>query len=110
MKRFVQALDLREAPGVVDAYVEHHARVWPEVEASLRRIGIERMDIYLLGRRLVMVMDTVDTFDPDAAFVTHLADPKCREWEELMKTFQQRVPGARDREWWAEMIQVYQLR
>jgi L-rhamnose mutarotase len=110
MKRFVQALDLKDDPGVVDAYVAHHARVWPDVEQSLRRIGIERMDIYLIGRRLVMVMDTGDGFDRGTAFAAHLADPKCLEWEALMQTFQQRVPGAREGEWWADMIQVYQLR
>ena len=109
MKRFVRALDLKDDPGVIDAYVAHHARVWPEVEQSLRRIGIERMDIYRLGRRLVMVMETVDGFDGETAFATHLANPKCREWEDLMKTFQQRVPGAPAREWWTEMIQVYHL-
>lgn len=110
MRRFVQALDLKDAPGVVDAYVAHHQRVWPEVEQSLRRIGIERIDIYRIGHRLVMVMDTADDFDRDTAFAAHLANPKCREWEELMKTFQEKVPGAGAGEWWAEMIQVYQLR
>ena len=109
MKRFVRALDLRDGPGVLDTYLAHHRAVWPEVEASLTRIGIRRLEIYLLGRRLVMVMETADDFDGAAAFAAHLADPKCREWEELMMTFQQRAPGAAAGEWWADMKEVYRL-
>ena len=109
MKRFVRALDLRDGPDVVETYVAHHRAVWPQVEASLRRIGIRGLEIYLLGRRLVMVMETDDGFDPERAFAPHMADPTCREWEELMKTFQQRAPGAGPDEWWADMKEVYRL-
>ena len=109
MTRVVQALDLKDGPGVVEAYLAHHRAVWPEVEASLRRIGIRRLDIYRLERRLVMVMETDDDFDGTAAFGRHMADPRCREWEELMKTFQEKVPGAAPDEWWAEMEPVYHL-
>ncbi len=109
MKRFVRALDLKDGPGMVEAYVGHHRAVWPEVEASLKAIGIRAMDIYLLGRRLVMVMDTEDDFDGARAFAEHLAQPTCREWETLMQTFQSRAPGARPEEWWADMTPVYHL-
>ena len=109
MKRVVRALDLKDEPGVVEAYVAHHRAVWPEVERSLRRIGVRAMDIYLAGHRLVMVMDTDDDFDGATAFAGHLADPKCREWETLMAGFQQPVPGAATGAWWAEMTPVYHL-
>ena len=109
MKRFVKALDLKADPGVVEAYVAHHRAVWPEVERSLRRIGIRAMDIYLVGRRLVMIMDTDDDFDGAEAFARHLADPTCREWEALMAGFQQPVPGATPGEWWADLTPVYHL-
>jgi L-rhamnose mutarotase len=110
MKRFVRALDLKDEPGAIETYVNHHQQVWPEVEQSLRRIGIERLEIYRIGHRLVMVMETVDDFDPATAFVPHMADARCREWEELMMRFQQPAPGAKSDDWWSEMIQVYQLR
>ena len=34
------AVDLKDDPKVVEAYVEHHRRVWPEVLRSLQAAGI----------------------------------------------------------------------
>jgi L-rhamnose mutarotase len=108
-RRYVLTLDLKDDPAAIAEYRRHHRAVWPEVTASLRRIGVLEMDIYLLGRRMTMVMDTVDGFDPRTGFAPHLADPRCREWEELMKTFQERAPGAREGEGWALMEPVFHL-
>jgi L-rhamnose mutarotase len=110
MKRFVLTLDLRDDPRAVAEYEAHHRAVWPEVLASLRRIGIRAMDIYRLGRRLVMVMDTRDDFDRRKSFAAHVAsDPRCAEWEALMKTYQQPPPGAQPGEVWALMQPVFHL-
>ena len=110
MTRAVLALDLRDDKTVVDAYKWHHDRIWPEVSASLRRAGIRQMEIYLLGRRLVMVVET-DGRDIDRAFAEHHAsgDPQVQAWETLMKTMQVPVPGRAAGEWWARMERVYQL-
>jgi L-rhamnose mutarotase len=110
LKRHVLTLDLREGPGVVEAYRAHHDAIWPEVRASLLRIGIRSLEIYLLGRRLVMVLDTDDDFDREARFAAHVAsDPRCAEWEALMKTFQQAPPGAPPGALWTEMERVFRL-
>ena len=103
-------LDLREGPGVVEAYRAHHDAIWPEVRASLLRIGVRSAEIYLLGRRLVMLMETDDDFDRAARFAEHAAsDPRCAEWEELMKTFQQAPPGAPAGALWTPMERVFRL-
>jgi L-rhamnose mutarotase len=108
-KRYVMALDLKDDPAVIEEYKRHHRAVWPEVLASLRGLGIRDMDIFLLGRRLTMVLETEDGFDPRTGFAPHLADPRCREWEDLMKTFQEPAPGARPGEWWAPLEPVFHL-
>ena len=108
-RRYVLALDLKDDPAAIEEYKRHHGAVWPEVLASLRRIGIRDMDIYLLGRRMTMVLETEDGFDLKAGFAPHLAVPRCVEWEELMKTLQEPVPGARPGEWWAVMEPVFHL-
>jgi L-rhamnose mutarotase len=73
-------------------------------------VGVRAMDIYLLGRRLVMVMEAKPGFDRARDFARHVAsDPRCAEWEALMKTLQQRPPGAKRGEWWALMEPVFQL-
>lgn len=110
MKRYVLTVDLKDDPAEIEAYKRHHRTVWPEVLSSLRRVGVRAMDIYALGRRLVMVMDTDDDFDREASFARHVAsDPRCAEWEALMRTFQEPPPGARPSEVWALMEPVFHL-
>lgn len=109
MKRFVLTTDLRDDPTALAAYREHHRAVWPEVVASLRRSGIEKMDIYLLGRRAVMIVET-DGRDPRRCFAQHRASgPRVAEWEALMTGLQQALDGASPGEWWAMMERVFSL-
>src|SRR5688500_13380615 len=110
MKRLVLTLDLKDDPALIEAYRAHHRAVWPEVLESLRAVGVRAMDIYALGRRLVMVMDTADDFDLAESFARHNAsDPRCAEWEALMKTFQVPPPGARPGQLWTRMERVFTL-
>ncbi len=107
--RTVLAVDLNGSASSIEAYKAHHCRVWPEVLASLRHAGIHRMDIYLLGRRLVMV---VETQDPDfrRCFAAHVASsPRVAEWEALMRSLQTPPPGARPGDWWTPMEPVFTL-
>ena len=111
MKRYVLTLDLKDDPRAIAEYKAHHRAVWPEVQRSLRRVGVRAMDIYALGRRLTMVMDTRDDFDPRRSFAAHVvSDPRCAEWEELMKTYQEPPPGARPGQLWTRMQRVFHLR
>jgi L-rhamnose mutarotase len=107
--RSVLAVDLKDDPGLIDRYQAYHRDVWPEVRASLRRAGILNMDIYLLGRRLVMVVDT-DGQDYQRCFATHATShPRVVEWEALMRSLQQPPPGAPPGEWWTQMRPVFSL-
>jgi L-rhamnose mutarotase len=91
-------------------YKKYHQAVWPEVERSLKSIGITKMKIFLKGRRLFMYMETVDNFKPERDFPKYLEnDPKCKEWDSLMCTFQEKVPEAAEKEWWSTMDEVYNL-
>jgi len=107
--RSVLAVDLRDDEAAIETYRVHHRRVWPEVLASLRRAGILELDIYLLGRRLVMVVET-DGPDFRRCFAFHAAShPRVVEWEALMRSIQQPPPGASPGEWWAQMEPVFSL-
>jgi len=110
VNRHVLTLDLKDDPRGVAAYRRYHRAIWPEVRDSLRRVGVLRMDIYQLDRRLVMVMDTRKGFDLRRSFAAHVAsDPRCAEWEELMKTFQQAPPGAPPGRLWTKMERIFHL-
>jgi L-rhamnose mutarotase len=108
--RHVMTVDLKHDPRGIAAYRRHHRRIWPEVRDSLLRVGVLRMDIYQLERRLVMVMDTKKGFDLKRSFAAHVAShPRCAEWEELMKTFQRAPPGARPAQLWTPMESIFHL-
>jgi L-rhamnose mutarotase len=110
MRRQVLAIDLKD-DAVVAAYREHHQRVWPEVLESLRASGVIDMQIYLLGRRVVMIADLEDGADLRRAFATRIAShPRVAEWERLMMSLQQPAPGAGEGEWWTAMEPVFEYR
>ena len=110
MPRQVLAIDLRDE-SVVDSYRAHHRRVWPEVLDSLRTSGVIDMQIYLLGRRLVMIAELEDGADLRRAFETRIASsPRVAEWERLMMSLQQPAPGAAPGEWWTAMEPVFDYR
>jgi L-rhamnose mutarotase len=84
--------------------------VWPEVVESLRRAGVERMDIHLLGRTAVMVVDLADGLAVKQVFSAHQASsPRIVEWERIMKSLQEPSPAAGPGEWWAEMQPVFRM-
>ena len=110
MRRYVLTVNLRDDPAAIAAYREHHRRVWPEVVDSLRRSGVHRMDIHMLGRRLVMILELRDGLDVQRVFATHAAsNPRVREWERLMQSLQEPSSGAPPGESWAVMDSVFQL-
>ena len=109
-RRYVFTVNLKDDPAVVELYKRYHGEVWPEVQESLCRAGVEQMDIYLLGRRLVMVVETRDGIDYRAAFSAHASSsPRVAEWERLMQSLQEPPPEARAGEWWAAMEPVFHL-
>jgi L-rhamnose mutarotase len=110
MIRQVLAIDLRD-DSVVETYRDYHRRVWPEVLESMRSSGVIDMQIYLLGRRLVMIADLEDGSDLRSAFATRMAsNPRVAEWERLMMSLQQPAPGAGHGEWWTAMERVFEYR
>ena len=86
-------LDLRDDPTLIAEYEAHHLAIWPEVAAHLRSNGVTGMQIYRLGTRLCMVMDTDDAvFDAERMARAAATDPRLIAWEELMWRFQVPTP------------------
>jgi L-rhamnose mutarotase len=114
MNRHVFTLNLKDGPGIVERYTRYHRNVWPEVQASLKQVGVQEMDIYLLGRCLVMVVEMREGLDYRTAFAAHASSahasssPRVAEWEQLMKSLQA-PDDAHTGEWWARMERVFHL-
>jgi L-rhamnose mutarotase len=108
-KRYCLTLDLKDDPALIAEYRRHHARIWPEITASIRDAGIVDMEIYLLGTRMFMVMEVDQRFSFDAKANADRTNPKVREWEELMWKFQKPLPGAKTGEKWLLMERIFKL-
>ena len=111
MTRRLLILDLKDDPNLIAAYEAHHApgAVPEPIVRSIRAAGIEAMDIYRSGNRLVMVMETAPGFDPQAKAAADAADPEVIAWEELMDRFQQRLPWAPPGTKWLEAERIFAL-
>jgi len=109
MKTFVYTLDLKDDPDLIAKYKEYHRAVWPEVIEGAKKIGLIHDRIYLLGNRLVMILETDDAYDPDLDLSRYAEKPRAKEWDELMKTFQQPLKWAKPGEYWLRMELVFDL-
>ena len=107
--RYCLALDLKDDPGLIRQYEEHHRAVWPEIIASIRNAGITDLDIFRTGNRLFMIMETTDDFSFDKKGQMDASNEKVQEWEKLMWTFQQALPWAKPGEKWIQMNQIFSL-
>jgi len=108
-RRFCLTLDLKDDPRLIAEYKRYHEKIWPEITESLKVAGIVDLEIYLLGTRMFMIMEVNDQFSFDAKAKADSENPKVREWEELMWTFQKALPQAKPGEKWLLMEKIFQL-
>ena len=111
MKRYCLTLDLKDDDALVREYRFWHAgeHIWPEIPRGIREVGIVDMEIYLLGTRLFMIMETVPAFDFDRDMARLATLPRQKEWEAFVAKFQQALPGARSDEKWKAMDRIFKL-
>jgi len=111
-KRYCFALDLKDEPALIEAYIEYHSPdgIWPEVIDSIKVSGVDKLDIYLIGNRLFMIMDVNKGFSFIAKAAADLRNEKVVAWETLMWTFQQRLPWAKGDEKWVLMENIFSLK
>ncbi len=107
--RYCLALDLKDDPALIAEYERYHQRIWPEIDASIRESGITNMEIYRIGNRLFMIMETSKTFSFDAKSAADAANPKVQEWEQMLWTYQQALPMAKPGQKWLLMEQIFKL-
>lgn len=111
VKRYCQTLDLKDDPALIAEYVKRHseAEAWPEIRAGIREVGILEMELYLLGTRLFMIVETPLDFEWDTATTKLAGLPRQAEWEEYMSIFQVAKPGASSAEKWQLMDKIFNL-
>lgn len=110
MQRFCLALDLIDDPEMIKKYEEHHApgNAWPEVTQHDLEAGITNIEIYRTGTRMFMILEATDEFSLEKKAALDAANPKIKEWENLMWTFQVPIPGAKPGEKWVLLDKIFQ--
>ena len=111
VKRYCQTLSLRDNPELIEAYRKAHSNEesWPEIRAGIREVGILEMEIYILGSKLFMIVETPLNFDWDKAMAKLATLPRQAEWEEYVAKFQQCAEGATSDEKWQMMERMFYL-
>lgn len=109
MKRFALALDLKNDEKLIAEYEAYHKKIWPEIADSIRSSGIASMEIYRLGTRLFMIMETADDFSFEKKSIADNSNEKVQEWENLMWKYQQPMLGAKPGEKWMLMDKIFEL-
>ena len=108
--RYALALDLIDDAERIAAYERAHQQIWPEVRVHLRRHGVLGMEIYRLGTRLFMLMETDDAvYDAAAMARATQDDPAIARWETLMWTYQAPTPWTPAGEKWVAMQKIFDL-
>ena len=108
MSRYCLALDLKPDPDLIAEYEAHHRAVWPEVLDSLRGAGIEQLEIYRIGNRLFMILETGADFSLEKKAALDANNPRVQAWEALMWVYQQALPLAKPGEKWVPMKRKFQ--
>jgi len=104
-------LDLKDDPALIERYKAWHApgAVPPAVNRSIREAGIEALEIFLVGNRMMMALTPGPGFDPVKKAAADAANPDVQAWEELMWTFQQALPFAAPGQKWVQLERIYSL-
>lgn len=111
VKRYCQTMELKDDPLLIAEYRRRHSeeKSWKEVRDGIREVGILEMEIYIIGNRLFMIVETPLDFNWDSAMERLATLPRQQEWEDYMALFQQCREGATSNEKWQMMERMFHL-
>jgi L-rhamnose mutarotase len=101
------AFKLRIKKDCIEEYEREHQRVWPELLAKLKAVGISEYSIFRRGQELVLSL-RVDDFDK--AWDELDADPVNQRWQQFMSHIFEPVPEKEPGERFAMMKEVFYLK
>jgi L-rhamnose mutarotase len=100
------AFQLRIKPEAIDEYEREHTRVWPELLAKLKDVGISDYSIFRRGQELILYLRVQDF---DRAWDELDRDPVNQKWQCFMNRLFEPVPGMGPGERFAMMKEVFYL-
>ena len=111
VKRYCRTMNLKDNPELIAEYRKRHSQEhsWKEIREGIKQVGILEMEIYILGNRLFMIVETPLDFDWDTAMARLATLPRQQEWEDYMSIFQDCEQGATATEKWQMMERRFDL-
>ena len=111
VKRYVQILDLKDQPELIEAYKKQHSEphMWHEIVEGIRQVGILEMELYVQSNRLVMIVEAPMDFDWDSAMKRLAVLPRQQEWEDWNAQYQDCKVGETSDEKWKLMERMFHL-
>lgn len=111
VKRYCRTMNLKDDPKLIAEYVKRHSpsEAWPEIRQGIREVDILEMEIYILGNRLFMIVETPLDFDWETAMSRLATLPRQQEWEDFMAIFQDCKEGDTGNEKWKMMERMFYL-
>jgi L-rhamnose mutarotase len=100
------AFQLRIKSDAIAEYEQEHTRVWPELLAKLKEVGISDYSIFRRGQDLFLYLK-VDDFD--CAWNALDRDPVNQRWQAFMSRLFEPVPSLNPGERFAMMSEVFHL-
>jgi len=100
------AFKLRIRKDAIDEYEREHPRVWPELLARLKEVGISDYSIFRRGQDLVL---TLRVEDFEKAWDELDRDPVNQRWQQFMSRLFEPVPDQASGERFAMMKEVFYL-
>ena len=110
-KHYCRTLELRDNPELIKEYRRRHQQgnVWQEIIDGIKQVGILEMEIFLLGTRLVMIVEAPAELDLDAAMERLSTLPRQAEWERYMSELRDAAADATSDEKWQIMERIFYL-
>lgn len=103
--RFVLTLEIINNKNLANDYIQVHGigKAWPEITQNMKIVGIHEMEIYLMGYRAFLIMDTKSNFDWDVDGEKWGTLPREKEWQSYVAKFQKTDPDSKAAEKWKTM-------
>ena len=110
-KRYVQFLEITDDPELMAQYRYWHSEAhhWREIRDGIKAVGILEMELYMLGNRLVMIVDAPGDFNWQEAMDKLATLPRQAEWEAFVARFQGCSREARSDEKWQQAERIFRL-
>jgi len=100
------AFKLRIKADAIEEYDREHTRVWPELLAKLKEVGIHDYSVFRRGQDLVLCLKVADF---DKAWDELGRDPVNLRWQEFMGRLFEPVPDKLPGERFAMFQEVFYL-